>query len=215
MPQASAAIVANVSAGVGFANYTAHCGSNGWGDPSFNTVDVASRQNYDEYGRVISNCCLTNKFDEPVCFGEALLRADNKGALGHIGASNNTYWDEDYWWSVGNTSNISANPTYSGTGLGAYDCWMHENGEHQNDWFITQAQILHAVNLAVTEAGGAEQYYWEIYHLMGDPSLMPYVGIPTTLNVSHNAILPTGASSFVVNSEEETTASILFLTLDS
>ena len=202
MAQASASIISNVSEGTGLANYTAHCGSNGWGDPSFNTGDVASLQNYDEYGLVISNCCLPNKFDEPVCFGEALLRADNKGALGHIGASNNTYWDEDYWWSVGNTSNISANPTYSGTGLGAYDCWMHENGEHQNDWFITQAQILHAGNLAVTEAGGAEQYYWEIYHLMGDPSLMPYVGIPTTLNVSHNAILPTGASSFVVNSEE-------------
>ena len=202
MPQASASIISNVSEGAGLANYTAHCGSNGWGDPSFNTSDVASLQNYDEYGLVISNCCLPNKFDEPVCFGEALLRADNKGALGHIGASNNTYWDEDYWWSVGNTSNISANPTYSGTGLGAYDCWMHENGEHQNDWFITQAQILHAGNLAVTEAGGAEEYYWEIYHLMGDPSLMPYVGIPTTLNVTHNAILPTGASSFVVNSEE-------------
>ena len=202
MAQASASIISNVSEGTGLANYTAHCGSNGWGDPSFNTGDVASLQNYNEYGLVISNCCLPNKFDEPVCFGEALLRADNKGALGHIGASNNTYWDEDYWWSVGNTSNISANPTYSGTGLGAYDCWMHENGEHQNDWFITQAQILHAGNLAVTEAGGAEQYYWEIYHLMGDPSLMPYVGIPTSLNVSHNAILPTGASSFVVNSEE-------------
>ena len=202
MAQASASIISNVSEGTGLANYTAHCGSNGWGDPSFNTGDVASLQNYDEYGLVISNCCLPNKFDEPLCFGEALLRADNKGALGHIGASNNTYWDEDYWWSVGNTSNISANPTYSGTGLGAYDCWMHENGEHQNDWFITQAQILHAGNLAVTEAGGAEQYYWEIYHLMGDPSLMPYVGIPTSLNVSHNAILPTGASSFVVNSEE-------------
>ena len=202
MTQASASIISNVSEGTGLANYTAHCGSNGWGDPSFNTGDIASLQNYDEYGLVISNCCLPNKFDEPVCFGEALLRADNKGALGHIGASNNTYWDEDYWWSVGNTSNISANPTYSGTGLGAYDCWMHENGEHQNDWFITQAQILHAGNLAVTEAGGAEQYYWEIYHLMGDPSLMPYVGIPTSLNVSHNAILPTGASSFIVNSEE-------------
>ena len=35
---------------------------------------------------------------------------------------------------------------------------------------------MHAGNLAVTEAGGAEQYYWEIYHVMGDPSLMPYIG---------------------------------------
>ena len=97
---------------------------------------------------------------------------------------------------------ISGGASYSGTGLGAYDSWMHENGEHQDDWFITQAQILHAGNLAVTEAGGAEEYYWEIYHLMGDPSLMPYVGIPTTINVSHNSIIPTGATTFVVNSEE-------------
>ena len=27
---------------------------------------------------------------------------------------------------------------------------LHENGEHEDDWFITQAQILHAGNLAVT-----------------------------------------------------------------
>ena len=202
MSQASSAIISNVNEGVGLANYTAHCGSSGWSDPSFNTGDVSSLQNIDEYGLVISNCCLPNKFDEPVCFGEALLRADNKGALGHIGASNNTYWDEDYWWSVGNTSNITANPTYSGTGLGAYDCLMHENGEQKEDWFITQAQIIHAGNLAVTEAGGAEEYYWEIYHLMGDPSLMPYIGIPSTLAVSHNSVLPVGSTSLIVNSEE-------------
>ena len=202
MSQASASIISNVSEGVGLANYSAHCGPSGWSDPSFNSSDVAGLQNIDEYGLIISNCCTPNKFDEPVCFGEALLRADNKGALGHIGASNNTYWDEDYWWSVGSTSNITANPTYSGTGLGAYDCLMHENGEQEEDWFITQSQIIHAGNLAVTEAGGAEQYYWEIYHLMGDPSLMPYIGIPTSLSVSHNSVLPIGSTSLTVNSEE-------------
>ena len=40
----------------------------------------------------------------PVCFGEGLLRANNKGAVGYIGGSNNTYWDEDFWWAVGNGS---------------------------------------------------------------------------------------------------------------
>ena len=202
MSQASASIISNVDEGVGLANYSAHCGPSGWSDPSFNSSDVSGLQNIDEYGLIISNCCTPNKFDEPVCFGEALLRADNKGALGHIGASNNTYWDEDYWWSVGSTSNIIANPTYSGTGLGAYDCLMHENGEQEEDWFITQSQIIHAGNLAVTEAGGAEQYYWEIYHLMGDPSLMPYIGIPTSLSVSHISVLPIGSTSLIVNSEE-------------
>ena len=73
---------------------------------------------------LIGNCCQSNKFDAPACFGEAILRANDKGAVGYIGGSNNTYWDEDYWWAVGNTSNFTANPTYTGTGLAAYDCLM-------------------------------------------------------------------------------------------
>ena len=126
MPQASAAIIADVSAGVGFANYSAHCGSSGWSDPSFETSDISGLQNFDQYGVMIGNCCQSNKFDVAVCFGEAILRASNKGAVAYIGGSNNTYWNEDFWWAVGNGS-ISANPTYAGTGLAVYDCLMHEN----------------------------------------------------------------------------------------
>ena len=37
---------------------------------------------------------------------------------------------------------------------------------------------------------------------MGDPSLMPYIGVPTPLTVSHNNIIPIGATSLAVNSEE-------------
>ena len=87
-----------------------------------------------------------------------MLRAEDKGAVGYIGGSNNTYWDEDYWWAVGSTSNITANPTYAGTGLAIYDRWIHENGESQSDWFFTQGQVIHSGNLAVTQAGGSEQY---------------------------------------------------------
>ena len=133
MSQASAAIIADASSGVGFANYTAHCGPSGWSDPSFENSDIAGLQNDNEFGVFIGNCCQSNKFDVPVCFGEALLRVDNKGAVGYIGGSNNTYWDEDYWWGVGSTSNITANPTYAGTGLAVYDCLMHENGEQKED----------------------------------------------------------------------------------
>ncbi len=201
MPQASNAIIADVSAGVGFANYSAHCGSSGWSDPSFETSDISGLQNFDQYGVMIGNCCQSNKFDVAVCFGEAILRASNKGAVAYIGGSNNTYWNEDYWWAVGNGS-ISANPTYAGTGLAVYDCLMHENGEQQDDWFITTGQMLHSGNLAVTQAGGSEQYYWEIYHLMGDPSLMPYIGVPTLLIASHGAATPVGTTTFTVTTEE-------------
>ena len=201
MSQASAAIISDISEGVSLANYTAHCGPSGWSDPSFEISDISGLQNYDKYGVLIGNCCQSNKFDIPECFGEGILRASNKGAVAYIGGSNNTYWDEDFWWAVGNGS-ISANPTYSGTGLGIYDCLMHENGEQQEDWFITTGQIIHAGNLAVTEAGGSEQYYWEIYHVMGDPSLMPYIGVPTTITASHGAATPVGTTNFTVNTEE-------------
>ena len=202
MSGASAAIIADVSAGVGFANYTAHCGSSGWSDPSFEVSDVPGLQNIDQYGFMVGNCCQSNTFDNPVCFGEKLLRANNKGAVGYIGGSNNTYWDEDFWWAVGSTSNITANPTYAGTGLGLYDALMHENGEAQADWFFTAGQMIHSGNLAVTQAGGSEQYYWEIYHLMGDPSLMPYIGVPTVLSVSHQNATPVGTTSLMVTTEE-------------
>ena len=41
-------------------------------------------------------------------------------------------------------------------GLALYDCLMHENGEQEADWFITAGQMIHAGNLAVTQAGGSE-----------------------------------------------------------
>tara|TARA_B100000900_G_scaffold415743_1_gene446957 strand:- start:6643 stop:10101 length:3459 start_codon:yes stop_codon:yes gene_type:complete len=200
---ASAAIISDISNGVSFANYTAHCGSSGWSDPSFEVSDISSLQNYDKFGVLIGNCCQSNKFDVAECFGEGILRASNKGAVAYIGGSNNTYWDEDYWWAVGNgTTPPPTNPSYSQTGLGIYDCLMHENGEQESDWFITTGQISHAGNLAVTEAGGSEHYYWEIYHVMGDPSLMPYIGVPTVLIASHSSATPVGTTSFVVNTEE-------------
>jgi len=194
-------IIQNVNEGVGFANYTAHGGSDGWSDPSFNVSDVASLQNQGKYPLMIGNCCVTNKFDIAVCFGEALLRANNKGAIGYIGASNNSTWDEDFWWACG-VGTISANPTYASTGLGAFDRIMHTNGEPFSKWYVSQGQMVNAGNLAVTQGSPSSyDYYWEIYHLMGDPSLMPYFKIPQVLQANYMPILPLGNTSFTVNTE--------------
>jgi len=202
------AIIEHVSDGVGFANYTAHCGPGGWSDPSFEVSDVAGLTNEDQYGLMVGNCCQSNTFNGVTCFGEALLRKSKGGAVGYIGGSDNTLWDEDYFWSVG-AGPISANPNYQETGLAIYDCSFHENNEQSDDWSITQGQLFQSGNWAVSESASSQaEYYWEIYHLMGDPSVLTYYGMPSDLMVSHPSALSVGMSSISVSTEQYTYVAI-------
>ena len=195
----SATIIQNISDGVGFANYTAHGSPSGWADPSFSISDIPSLQNDGKYGLLIGNCCSTSEYQVSECFAEALLRAENKGALGYIGGSNSTYWDEDYYFGVG-SGTISENPpSYEETTLGNYDRAWHDHGEDWGDWFTTMDQHVAAGNLAVTESGSsAETYYWDIYNLMGDPSLMVYYSVPDVNPVTHNQFIMIGVETFDV-----------------
>jgi len=193
-------IITNMNSGIAFANYSAHCSSGGWATPSFSTSDVNGLSNNEKYGLWIGNCCLSVKFDVSECFGEAALRKANGGAIGDIGGSNSTYWDEDYWWGVGLTSSISAEPTYEESGRGSYDGVWHNLLNEQNDissWMPTQGQIVVCGNLAVEASSSSKkQYYWEIYHLMGDPSLMNYLGVPDVITYSLSPdVLLIGSSS--------------------
>lgn len=194
-------IISDVSNGVCMANYTAHGSSSGWADPSFSVSDVATLTNNHKFPLMVGNCCLTNKYDDPVCFGEALLRANGKGALGYIGGSNSSYWDEDYWWGCGYKT-VVVNPTYNASTLGAYDRTFHDHGEHFGEWYASQDQMIFAGNLAVEQSGSSScEYYWEIYCLMGDPSLMIYYSVPPALTVTYSPLIPLGSTSFTVNTE--------------
>ena len=198
----SAQIKQNVSDGVTYANYTAHCGTTGWSNPSFKISDISNLQNENMYCLMVGNCCLSNKFSVN-CFGEELLRAENKGALGYIGGTNNTMWNEDFWWAVGFEA-ISTNPPYNPNHLGAYDVTFHDHGEALEDWFITQGQMFVGGNLAVEQSStstSTKTYYWEIYHLMGDPSLMVYMGIPPELTTVYPNELLVGSTSVDITTE--------------
>jgi len=198
---AASLIIQDYNQGVGFANYTAHCSTNGWADPSFSVTDVANMTNLNQYNLMIGNCCTSTAFDQELSFGEAVLRVANKGAIGYVGGTNNTYWNEDFWWGVG-SGNISANPTYENSGVGVYDGLFHKNGEPEEQWFIVNDAINMAGNLAVSEEdGNLESYYWEIYHVMGDPSIMTYLGIPSINNVTHPPIIQLGSNQINITSD--------------
>jgi len=196
----SAQIRQNVSDGVTFSNYTAHCSPDGWGDPSFSISHIPALQNQDKYGFMLSNCCSSAEYQLSECFAEAIVRAAGKGAVGHAGGSNSTYWDEDYYFAVGVGAITQTPPAYEETSLGAFDRMFHTHGEAFPEWYTTQDQIIFAGNLAVTEGSpGMAQYYWDIYNLIGDPSLMVYLSEPPVMQVTHTPFLPVGSTSVTVN----------------
>ncbi|MCX6326631.1 MAG: C25 family cysteine peptidase [Bacteroidia bacterium] len=197
-----------INFGVSFINYTGHGSSDGWlysKDPPYSyylkTLDVGGLVNKNMYPFVISNACQTAMFNIASSFGNKMVLSGEKGAIGFIGCSANSYWDEDYYWAVGPRS-PSADSTYQGTGLGAYDRLFHTHGEPASDWYFTMGQVNYAGNLAVSASTSSwKKYYWETYNLMGDPSVIPILGKPDTFNISLPDTLPNGIKSLSLNIE--------------
>lgn len=197
----------SIASGVGFANYTAHCNAAGWSNPKLTTAELSNLQNDHKYTLMVGNCCQSARFDQD-CFAKAVLTLPEKGAIGYIGGSNDTYWDEDYWWSNGFKA-ITGNPSYDAQHPGALDGAFHTHNEGTDKWFITQGQLLVAGNLAVEQSNSTlKSYYWEIYCLMGDPSLLMYYGVPKPLVHSYLQLLPIGATSFIIYTEPYAYAAI-------
>jgi hypothetical protein len=124
-----------------------------------------------------------------------MIVSANKGAIGFIGCSNDSYWDEDFYWAVG-VGIPDSDPQYNETGLGAYDRLFHNHDEKGSDWYITMGQVNYAGNLAVSSSTSSrKKYYWETYTLLGDPSLIPYTGTPAPFNTNIPDTLPNGIRS--------------------
>jgi hypothetical protein len=196
-------IIRLINKGVSFINYSGHGIATGWqhiNDGIF-TKDTSLLKNRNMYPFIISNACRTAEFSLPECFGNRLVVASNKGAVGFIGCSNDSYWDEDYYWTVG-LGPITANPTYVSKGLGAYDRLFHTHSESPSDWYTTMGQIVHAGNLSVSASTSSyKKYYWETYNLVGDPSMIPIMGTPLPFNVSLPDTLPNGITTLSLKIE--------------
>ena len=196
-------IIEDISNGVSLVNYTGHGTDTSWMDPSFRLSDIQKLNNSHKYPLIITNGCETASFGLDECFGEALVRAKDKGGLAYIGCSNDSYWDEDYYWAVG-VGPIVADPSYKETSHAAYDRLFHDHGEPPREWYVTADQIIFAGNLQVMEGNPYRaKYYWEIYHLFGDPSMMPYLAVPLPSQVFSPDTLPAGAGTLRVVTEPQ------------
>lgn len=198
-PQAKQDILNHFNQGVGYAYYTAHCDALGWSDPEFLLSDIPSLSNLGYYPLMIGNCCQSLKYNV-TSFGEEIVRVPEKGAVAYIGASNDSYWDEDYFWSVGFTDKIVTNPEYESSGLGSWDAWFHNHNEAVEMHALTASQLIHSGNMAVqASTSNFKDYYWEVYALMGDPSLIPAKFRYQKLQADYNPVFKVGQQSLQVS----------------
>ena len=197
--------------GAGWINYSAHGDVTEWSCPEMTVTQVNNElNNKGKYGVMIGNCCLSNKFTEGTCFGESLLRKTDAGAVGYIGGSNYTYWYQDLYWGVGYRSSVASSGTGVGMDMshnasypGCYDLMCHTHGEAQSTWHTSLGALVAAGNNAVQTSGTSGNYnfplyYWEIYHLMGDPSITPWMTTPDDMTLTVASTITAGTTSLEV-----------------
>jgi Peptidase family C25/Propeptide_C25/Peptidase family C25, C terminal ig-like domain len=188
-------IIKLINKGMSFINYTGHGVTNGWLYMNISSTDIKSFGNKNMYPFVIANACMTAQFTDTTSFGDKMIVTANKGAVGYIGCTNDSFWYEDFYWAVG-VGTPSADPKYTETGLGALDRLFHTHGESPSDWYLSMGQVNYAGNLAVSASTSKyKKYYWETYTLLGDPSTIPFIGTPDTFKISIPDTLPNGIKS--------------------
>lgn len=191
-----------LNSGVGFANYTAHGSNTSWSGPSLTVSDVHNLTNEHKYFLAMGNCCQAADWGiSGECFGEAMVRTENKAAYAYIGSCPSTYWLNDYYFGVGATGQANGQmPDISVTTTGCYDAIWDDDAYNVVD------AIRFIGNLAGNAAGAlgyelhiSTLYCWQAYHTLGDGSILPYRVQPTDNNVSHMPTLPIGMDYYTVS----------------
>lgn len=198
-PQAASSdneILNLISEGSSLVNYTGHGEYYGWLDPAFRLGNIDTLRNIHKYSLMIGNGCSTNQFNmvSQDCFAEAVVKIKNRGAIGYIGCTNDSYWDEDFYWAVG-VGPITAFPEYESSFFGYYDKLFHLGDEPVEEWSPSLGEMIFAGNMSVQQStSNKKRYYWEIYQLMGDPSLAPWFKVPESAAIEYPESIPEGVT---------------------
>ncbi len=160
--------------------YSGHGASTYWADgPVFYQSDVQGLTNLNMYPFVCSFACVTGDYaNYNECFTETWIRQANKAAVAIYGSSVNSYWTED---------DVLERRLFDSI----YDDTDNVDPEVGPVWNDTRARYL-----AQMGAGSTTRRYFEMYNLLGDPSLKFPVGPepPEAYNVSASTPYQTAAT---------------------
>jgi hypothetical protein len=178
-------VSADVNVGCSLLIYAGHGYCFFWQDgPRFLQRDVEDLRNV-YYPFVVSYACDTGQFmrlDE--CFGETWIR-DRHGAIGFMGAACTSYWGAD---------DILERKMFEGL----FDEQLPR--EDQNLTWL--AGMINYGKLSLWRYQGGSlmsSYYWELYNLLGDPSVDLWTDTPQVFTMTLPGFLHVGETTLSLN----------------
>jgi hypothetical protein len=165
-----------INRGCSIINYSGHGSEFYWEDlDKFNLIDIYNLKNVDRYPLVMSYGCNAGDFGQVECLGESWLRYEKRGGSLFIGATGLAFWYEDYYLQNK----------------------FIEAAVNKKDYSV--GELFNQALLKVYERGyPMAEYYYEIYHILGDPSLPVWIGCPDSLSVDYPDTVEVGSSKIDV-----------------
>ncbi len=176
----TADVFTNVNEGRILTTMSGHGSDDGWYDgPPFQVTHVNQLTNGDKLTIATGHCCLANNFgwSSGPCGGESWIRKANGGAVAYYGSCPSTYWSEDDWLQREWYEAIYVDSMY----------------EHAR---FTLDGMYDGIYLSSTSL---KQYYYEGYHVLGDPALDLWTDVPVNMVVTHDVAVIPSASDFTVS----------------
>jgi hypothetical protein len=177
--ETKAAVLDSLNAGYNLAVHVGHGFRNvmSCADANLTNADALGLANGTRLSNLYATNCTSNAIDFP-CIGEALMKAENGGAVTNVGSTRvefpavGRYFQEEFFRLVFEDS-VSA----VGHAQGAQKLPFVGTAEYDNAYRWTILSML----------------------LLGDPELRLWTGTPRTLAVTHPSSLALGAAGFSVN----------------
>jgi len=175
----SPTIITNaINNGRSLVTYSGHGAETGWSDYNnlqYSVTDIYNNlNNNDMFIFVQTYACLSGRYTVGECFSEAWLRAPNKGAVASMASSVTSYWNEDdilerrVFDELFDTGYVWIKGAIN---EGKYELYRYYSG------------------------GGRTKRYYQMYNLMGDPSVYVWTQEPKPLAVNYPSAVPMGPST--------------------
>ena len=198
----SADITDSINDGISLLNHRDHGANWGWGDPHYDTTQIAALTNGNLQPIVYSINCQTGWFDHETdgdggttseSFCEVFVRKENGGAVSCLGATRVSYSGHNDYLSRGFYDAV-----YPG---------FDDNVGNNTTAYYRLGEILDYGKsyMAATwgDPWGIEQLEFELFHVFGDPTMEMWTSRPTSLEVSHPGIISDDDASIRVDVSED------------